>query len=291
MATPQTLQEPAPIRDSFPSPSLSQADRESLRESFAENGYVIIKNVVSREKLEHFRAAVIEEFERAQRSGVLPAGGGLIAGHLNCSPGEIARFDYDALRESGVIDFVQSVFPRPLGQPQMGCNLNLPKSVVQHYHADSTFTDDFMIVNTAVVDTEIANGAIEVAPGTHKKFYKYWRFAVERPYRRGKRLTMSAGDVLVRTSTLWHRGMPNRTAAPRPMLALTFIQPKRGEPEKPQTDPFLFNEGKTLFYENWYRPTLLGRLRERTVVAAPITYASYRFVRSLFGSKGYGSTL
>jgi hypothetical protein len=289
MANPQTLQESAPVRDSFPAPSLSQTDREALRQSFAENGYVIIKNVVPREKLERMRADIIEEFERQRRTGVLPAGGGLIAGHLNCYPGEMARFSYDALLERGVIDFVQSIFPRPLGQPQMGCNLNLPKSVVQHYHADSTFTEDFMIVNTAVVDTEIANGAIEVAPGTHKKFYKYWRFAVERPYRFGRRLTMSQGDVLVRISTLWHRGMPNRTSSPRPMLALTFIQPKPGEAPKPQTDPFLFNEGKTLFYENWYRPTLLGRLRERTVVAAPITYASYRFVRSLFGKKGYGT--
>jgi len=83
--------------------------------------------------------------------------------------------------------------------------------------------------------------------------------------------------------------MPNRTSSPRPMLAVTFDPPKRGESAKPQTDPFLFNEGKFLFYENWFRPNLLGRLRERTVVAAPITYASYRFVRSLFGKKGYGT--
>ena len=41
------------------------------------------------------------------------------------------------------------------------------------------------------------------------------------------------------------------------------------------------------FRQNWYRPDLLGRLRERTFVAAPITYSAYRFVRSLYGTKGY----
>jgi hypothetical protein len=34
---------------------------------------------------------------------------------------------------------------------------------------------------------------------------------------------------------------------------------------------------------------LLGRLRERTTVHAPITYAAYRFARSLIGNKGYDS--
>jgi len=34
---------------------------------------------------------------------------------------------------------------------------------------------------------------------------------------------------------------------------------------------------------------LVGQLRERTFVAAPITYSAYRFVRSLVGNKGYAA--
>jgi hypothetical protein len=289
MANPRPVPESTASRESAAPQGLTPAERERLRQSFAENGYVVIRNVVPREELEGLRAGMIGEFERQKRTGVLPSGGGLIAGHLNCYPGEIARFNFEALRDYGVLDFVQSVFPRPIGQARMGCNLNMPKSVVQHYHADSTFLDAFMIVNTAVVDTDLANGATEVAPGTHKKFYKYWRFAVERPIRHPKRVLLKQGDVMVRISTLWHRGMPNRTNTPRPMLAVTYDVQKRGEPVPPPKDPFEFNEGKPHFYENWYRPTFLGRLRERTFVAAPITYDTYRFVSSLFSNKGHGT--
>jgi hypothetical protein len=107
-----------------------------------------------------------------------------------------------------------------------------------------------------------------------------------KPGRVAKRITMSSGDVLVRSSTLWHRGMPNRSAAPRPMLAMTFGD----KMEKEYPDPFRQNEGKIAFYENWYRPTRLGRLRERTFVVAPITYDAYRFVSSILDrNKLYGT--
>jgi len=83
---------------------------------------------------------------------------------------------------------------------------------------------------------------------------------------------------------LWHRGMPNKSASPRPMLAFTF-----GEKVAPKGDPFATNGGKISFDPNWFKPTTLGRLREKTFVTAPITYSAYRFVRSLAGAKGYDS--
>ncbi len=265
-------------------PALSESAREELCRSFAENGYVILKNVVSREWLADFRAGLIDPFEHSKRTAELFAGGGLISGHLNCYPGRESRFVYDLLRDRGIIDLIPSMIPGPIGALRMGCNLNFPKSVAQHYHVDSPFTAPFMVVNVAVVDTDLVNGAIDVIPGTHKKFYKYWRFAVERPYRFHKRLPLNAGDVLMRTSTLWHRGMPNRSGTPRPMLAMTFGDYAGGPPP---ADAFQVNEGKIAFYPNWYQPTFLGRLRERTFVAAPVTYSAYRFVRSLYGNKGY----
>ncbi|MGO9838172.1 MAG: phytanoyl-CoA dioxygenase family protein [Polyangiaceae bacterium] len=266
--------------------AMSQETSEQLRQSFAKDGYVVIRNVVPKERLCHLGAAIVDEFESMKRSGRLFAGGGAISGHLNCFPGEVSRFAYDALEERGVVELIKMLFPRPFGAPNVGCNLNLPGSVVQHYHVDSSFTAGFMIANIAVVDTDLANGAIELIPATHKKFYKFWRFAIERPYRFSARISMNRGDVLVRTSNLWHRGMPNHTKVPRPMLAFTFVE--QGEDAK-RPDPFTLNEGRIKFYENWYRPTLMGRLRERTFVAAPFTYSAYRFARSLVGNKGYDS--
>jgi hypothetical protein len=267
---------------------LGPEEHARLRESFANDGYVVLPGAIAASLAEQLRSDMLEAFERARRDGELPNGGGTMAGHLNLYPGAAARAVYQALYDYGVYDFAQSVLPRPLGQARLGCNFNMPKSIVQHYHTDSPFLDAFMIVNTAIVDTEVENGAIEVAPGTHKRFYRYWRFAAELRRRPGRRIPMRQGDVLVRVSTLWHRGMPNRTAAVRPMLAVTFDVQKRGQPVPPPKDPFLFNDGKPQFYENWYRPTVLGRMRERAFIAAPFTYDGLRFVRSLFSDAGYG---
>jgi hypothetical protein len=91
--------------------------------------------------------------------------------------------------------------------------------------------------------------------------------------------------VLIRTSNLWHRGMPNRTSTPRPMLAFTL-----GEKGSDGTsDPFHANGGSITFEPNWYSDDFLGRLRERTFVKAPFTYNAWRFVRSLYGNKGYAA--
>jgi ectoine hydroxylase-related dioxygenase (phytanoyl-CoA dioxygenase family) len=258
-------------------------DLERLKAAFAEDGYLIFKNVVAKDRLTRLHQQLSQAFDAAKQSGKLFAGGGTISGHLNCAPGEAARFAYEAVEQAGIIDLIKILNPKATRLPNVGCNFNLPHSVAQHYHADRNFLDHFMICNVAVVDTTIENGAIDMIPGTHKKFYKYWRFAMERAYRGSTRLEMKQGDVLIRTSNVWHRGMPNFTAQPRPMLAFTWE-----DGGSKAADPFQANDGGITFRTNWYQPTALGRLRERTFVAAPITYSTYRFVTSLVdGSKGY----
>jgi len=258
------------------------AELEASKRELATNGYVVFRNVVSPTRLAELHTRILEAFEGSKRGGHLFSGGGTISGHLNCFPGQDSKFAYDALVERGIVDLVKAVFPKATRLPNVGCNFNLPNSVTQHYHADRNFTDDFMIVNVAVVDTDVSNGAIDVVPGTQKKFYKFWRFAVEGLYRAGTRIPMRQGDVLVRSSNLWHRGMPNRTSVARPMLAFTWE-----DGGSLGADPFGVENGRIVFRQNWYRPNALGRLRERTFVAAPITYSAYRFVSSLFGTKGY----
>ena len=266
--------------------TLQKEEREALQKSFDENGYFILRNVVSKDKLSELHRSITEEFNRAKSSGELFVGGGQLSGHLNCFPGEQSRFAYDTIVEHGIVDLMKAISPRTPVTPDVGCNFNMPNSMPQHYHVDSPFTEHFMIVNVAMVDTVIANGAIDVLPGTHKKFYKYWRFTVERVSRLTTRLPLNQGDVLVRSSNLWHRGMPNRTSNPRPMLAFTFV---KGRDEREPRDPFQIDHGKIRFHPNWFRPNFLGRVRERTFVTVPFTYSAFRFVRSLIGNKGYGT--
>lgn len=259
-------------------------DFSSLKQAFADEGYIVLPGVISKPELVNIQRTLAREFDTWKKSTESFRGGGLLSGHLNCFPGAIARGVFDELRDKGVLDLARQLLPTDPRATRVGCNFNLPGSVAQHYHMDGIFLESFMVVNVAVVDTELANGAIDVVPKTHQRFYRYWEFATGRVYRKSLRLPMAAGDVLIRTSTLWHRGMPNQTKVARPMLAVTL-----GEKGVDTDDPLAENGGRTQFQTNWFSTSLLGRLRERTTVAAPITYSAYRFAHSLLSDKGYRS--
>lgn len=260
------------------------SDLPRLQREFAEEGYLVLRGVISKPALANVQAQLTEAFAGWQKSTESFQGGGLLSGHLNCYPGQVARGIFDELHDRGVFELAHSLFPTDPKATRIGCNFNLPGSVAQHYHMDGIFLESFLVVNVAVVDTKLENGAIDVVPKTHKRFFRYCEFAARRVYREATRLPMAAGDVLLRPSTLWHRGMPNRTETARPMLAFTL-----GEKGVHTDDPFAFNGGRTQFQTNWFTTSALGRLRERTTVAAPLTYSAYRFAHSLFSNKGYAS--
>jgi ectoine hydroxylase-related dioxygenase (phytanoyl-CoA dioxygenase family) len=260
--------------------TFSRAEVEKLSASFAEQGYLVFRDLVSKDKLAELSAKVFEAYEQQKRSGALFFGGGTMAGHLNCYPGQHCRFAYEALEEQGIVELVHAILPKAAAGPlRPALNFNLPKSVAQNYHIDGYFHDAFMILNIAVVDTDVINGAIELSPGSHKRPYKYWQFAVA-PLR-GTRIVMKRGDVLLRPSNLWHRGMPNRSSVPRPMLGFTM-----GEKGKTYDDPFRVDGGGITFSPNRFRTDWVGRIRERSYVAVPFAHHAARFVMSLVANKG-----
>jgi ectoine hydroxylase-related dioxygenase (phytanoyl-CoA dioxygenase family) len=264
--------------------AIRAADVERIAGELTATGYAVVKGVVSPERLAAYGASLVAEYERAKAAGELFAGGGSISGHLNCFPGREAQFVYEALQHHGVVDVVRSVDASLTERIRATLNFNLPNSVAQHYHMDGVFTDAFIICNVAVVDTDLHNGAIDVLPGTNREFYPFWRYALERKYRCSTRVPLEQGDALLRFSTLWHRGMPNRSDAPRPLMSVTF-----GEQGAQSTDPFEEHDGRIVFYPNWFSPTRIGTLRERTFSTLPWTYSTARFIKSLRGNRGYSS--
>jgi len=259
---------------------LSESEIEAAKQAYAKDGYFILRNVVSTERLAELHQSLSREFDRMSGTGELFAGGGLLSGHLNCFPGAGARFAYETLQERGVIDLIKQLHPNVTRMPNVGCNFNLPGSHTQHWHLDRPFDQEFMIANVTVVDTTAENGATDVIPGSHKRFYKYTQFVLERIGRNNKRIITNRGDVVVRSSNVWHRGMTNLTSVPRPMLAFTWEDGGNSEP-----DPFSFNEGKIRFLPNWFKLTPMGRLREKLFVKVPATYTALRLARSLVDSK------
>jgi ectoine hydroxylase-related dioxygenase (phytanoyl-CoA dioxygenase family) len=259
---------------------LSAAQMSEVRRGLDDDGYHIIPGVVSKDLLNSFNQQILRAYDEADRF----KGGGSLSGHLNCLPGESARPIYEQIESQGVLDAIYTACPELPRSLRVTMNFNLPGSVAQHYHMDGVYTQDYVICNVAVVDTSVENGAIDVLPSTHQEFYPFWKYALQRKYRLTTRLPLTQGDVLLRRSTLWHRGMPNISAGPRAMFSLAV-----GEQYVDGSDPFLANGGDIKFYPNWYSTTPTGALRERMEVALPVTRSIVRFARSLVGNRGYSS--
>jgi hypothetical protein len=248
---------------------------DGLRRAFADEGYLKFNGVVSRSKLAELSQRITEEFETQRDQGRLFSGGGTVSGHLNCFPGVVSRFVYEQLQQAGITEVVRGLSAVPLRAPNIGCNLNLPASAPQNEHVDGYATQPFLIVNVAAVDTTLENGAMEILRGTHRAESKYWQILLARPER--LRVSLRQGDVVLRVSTLWHRGMPNHTPNPRPMLAFTWE-----DGGSSREDPYQVHDGRITFLPNRYNTDLKSRLRERAFVALPGIGTAYHAVRSLF---------
>lgn len=264
--------------------ALSNSDVAAAKEELRRVGYTVVRGVVPADKLAEFSEQLTAEYERARASGDLFDGGGSYSGHLNCFPGERSRFAYEAIRNHAIFEVIADFAGAAVEQLRVTANYNLAGSAVQHFHPDGLYTEAFLICNVAVVDTDLDNGAIDMIPETHHRFYKFWRYALNRKWRASQRVPMKQGDVLLRISTVWHRGMPNTTTTARPMLSFTF-----GESVAPASDPFALNNGEVRFTPNWYGTDRRSQLQEKVFVAMPWVYSSSRFARSLVGNKGYSS--
>jgi ectoine hydroxylase-related dioxygenase (phytanoyl-CoA dioxygenase family) len=136
-------------------------------------------------------------------------------------------------------DFKQPVHP---DMPQLWANLTV---------APPPYA---LIVNVPVVDMSAENGSTELWPGTHLDTRMHvQRGAIEVPdewaeMRRAEvppiQPSVRAGSLLIRDGRLWHRGMPNHTTAPRPMIAMIHVI------KWWQQSPVRFLKGTESFFEH-----------------------------------------
>jgi ectoine hydroxylase-related dioxygenase (phytanoyl-CoA dioxygenase family) len=79
-----------------------------------------------------------------------------------------------------------------------------------------------LAVNFPLVDVTEENGPFEVARATHMMPKEEGLRRIESGEVRLEPLTMRAGDVMIRDVRGLHRGTPNRTSEPRPMVVLGY---------------------------------------------------------------------
>jgi hypothetical protein len=256
--------------------ALDSAAFDTAERQWTANGYAILERRLSPEPCAALGANILAEYDRF--AGAQPRGlGGRLSGHLNCFPGSGVRALVQRAQDAGLTALASQLYGEPLELEHVGCNCNLPGSHYQTFHIDCAWSRPCVIVNVILVETSFVNGAIELVAGVDAAPLPYWKFAASGRARRGVRHTMQPGDVLIRSSRVWHRGAPNRSDRMRPMLALTYW------PACERRAAFDYDQhgGEITFLPNRFSADLPGKAREFVEARMPWLSSALSFTGSL----------
>lgn len=202
------------------------------------DGYVVLEDVVNPEHLRSLATRMLEELPRILSRSDAPFN--FNDTNVQQDPPPFPPFLHrDILCNEVAIAVTHAVLGDGVRNGFYSGNTALPGGKMQPVHADvgqlwpnlETAPPAFgLVVNIPVVDMGPWNGATELWPGTHRDTSQWigggppripedlldrWRRAFP-PFQP----EMRAGSVLIRDIRMWHRGMPNPSGRPRPMIAM-----------------------------------------------------------------------
>jgi len=206
------------------------ADLDRLADDLNRDGICILRGLLDLELVQQWGRAFDSLFR--QRQG---RPGGL-------APREEARYyltfpwvepfaDPAVFAHPAILGVLNRVFAQEYVLVQLGADVPVRGSGYQETHRDfrPLFSEQFVTplyavaVNVPLVDVTEENGAFQMAVGTHvlPRAEGLARIASgEIPM---QSFPMKRGDVLIRSPLALHRGSPNRTDAPRPMVVMGFV--------------------------------------------------------------------
>lgn len=132
-------------------------------------------------------------------------------------------------------DTILSVVEQLIGKDGVMCQLAtdtpLKGSEYQEIHRDTQLlfpetgkeTPPYQLaVNFPLVDMTMENGPFEVVPGTHMLSKEEGLGQLERGEVKLEPVLLKKGDVMIRDVRHLHRGTPNKTDTPRPMVVIGY---------------------------------------------------------------------
>jgi len=217
-------------------------DIEEIRHKLETDGITGRKGAFSREWMHQLREDVDAAFEEARSRERGAVGRGPNRWYVEIHP--------EALR--GFVDLADHPWVRTVSETilgpdyqivEVGFDTPFPGAKVQPWHRDfpspPETRDDHRLTslafNLTTVDTTDEMGPFEIAPGTqwdrgddfdHEQFppkseYARYEALAERKY-------PQVGDISARSALTIHRGTPNRSEVPRPVLVLGVDAPGAG---------------------------------------------------------------
>ena len=139
--------------------------------------------------------------------------------------------DADVFANPAILGVLDRVFAQEYVMVQLGADVPLKGSDYQETHRDyrPLFTDQVvtplyaLAVNFPLVDVNEDNGPFQMARGTHVLGRDEGLARVNAGEIPVESFHMRMGDVMIRTPLALHRGTPNRTDTPRPMVVMGYV--------------------------------------------------------------------
>jgi ectoine hydroxylase-related dioxygenase (phytanoyl-CoA dioxygenase family) len=208
----------------------SQSQIEAFTRTVLIDGYCILRNQFPPSTLNAWRGAFALMLEKhIEREGHLQNRG---AGRYYVTLPFAEPFADPGIYEDGD---VLAIVDRLVGEDAVMCQLATDTPVIgsvhQEVHRDAPplfpetgqETLPFQLaVNFPLVDVEVENGPLEIAKGTHMMPKVEGMRRIEAGEIKLEPVTMRLGDVMIRDVRGLHRGTPNRTTTPRPMVVIGY---------------------------------------------------------------------
>lgn len=210
--------------------SFTPADLDRLTADLNRDGICVIPGLFDRQMMEEWARAFDALFaDRQNRPGGL-------------APREQARYyltlpwvapfaNPELFANPVILGILDRVFPQEYVMVQLGADVPVRGSDYQETHRDyrPLFSDQVvtplyaLAVNFPLVDVTEENGAFQMARGTHVIPREEGLAKVASGEIPMESFPMKLGDAMIRTPLALHRGTPNRTDRPRPMVVLGYV--------------------------------------------------------------------
>jgi len=258
----------------------TEQDLDRFAEELNRDGITVIRGLLDTNLVEEWVEAFDALFrERQDRPGGL-------------APREQARYyltlpwtqpfaNREIFANPTVLGVLNRVFAQEYVMVQMGADVPVEGSDYQETHRDfrSLFTDDFntplyaVAVNFPLVDVNEENGPFQMARGTHNMPRAEGLKKVESGEIPLESFYAQKGDVTIRSPLALHRGSPNRSAKPRPMIVMGYVMHWLHTPKVDLTLPRAFYESLPEEEQKILRCEVVEQLADR----ATETYVDFKY--------------
>ncbi|HEX8424016.1 MAG TPA: phytanoyl-CoA dioxygenase family protein [Pyrinomonadaceae bacterium] len=229
----------------------TEAEHDSFAEAVLRDGFCLLPLHFPKETLDAWRVAFAPLLEaHIAREGSLRNRGA--ARYYVTLPFTAPFADPSIYEDADVLAIVERLAGQDFTMVQLATDTPLLGSEYQEVHRDTPplfpetgrETPPYQLaVNFPLVEVTHENGPFEVARGTHMLPKAEALKLIESGERKLEPLTMRLGDVMVRDVRALHRGTPNRTREPRPMVVVGYSRRWLFRPEVTIHIPRAVHEG------------------------------------------------